>query len=649
MLKKMTDTRGTIYEVMDIMIKQKALVLSVFSSLMLWLFLLMPTTAEAVNIIEYKDVLSDSGPSEQSNHTLSFTLNTDLSPGSTIEVTPPAGFTVVSTSTFAERNIELYVNGTPRVSGVTASPGVDQVDITTGSPGFIRYTLAPDGNISSGSRIEFRIGNHTSNSLAPVTSYSTSTGTTTSPGDLEGITNSPDLGRHDVKVEVFDGSLVANANFVIFLNEKIIVPNVDTTELIPPYRFNPAPTSSVGGTTLNVEISLETDELAVCRYATGADVAYGSMTNTFSNTGLIYHSTVVSVVPASTATFYVRCIDDEGNFNIDDFLIQFVVNDVPTGSSTSDGVEDGDGSGTGNSGTGDGAGGGGTTGESDGEEPLVGGSSGTGGSGGGGGGGGGGNTGSTAGGGFESTDAPYRSGDGRVVISGYAYPNSDVGIIVDGNFFDTTRSNSSGAYSITLDEIARGVYTFGVYATDASKVRSSTFSTSFTVSGARTSALSNINVSPSIKVTPDPVDPGQSVTFSGYALPDSIVTLENGRVNKTPSQTLVVNADSSGKWSTTESTSGFSVDTYQVRAKSQQTDGQSTQYSKYTFYGVGRAADTPLNADLNRDGKVNLIDFSILLFWWNGTGGDSDPPADINSDGTVSLTDFSILLFNWTG
>jgi hypothetical protein len=37
------------------------------------------------------------------------------------------------------------------------------------------------------------------------------------------------------------------------------------------------------------------------------------------------------------------------------------------------------------------------------------------------------------------------------------------------------------------------------------------------------------------------------------------------------------------------------------------------------------------------------------LFWWGSDGGDSNPPADINRDGKVNLTDFSILLFNWTG
>lgn len=634
---------------MNVVIKHWAVFICASTLVFVCHFLLSQYTAFAANIIQYSDKISDSAPSASSNHTINFILNTTIGPGSQIEITPPDGFTVISTSTFAERNVELWVDGVPRTASNVAASGIDMVEITAGSPGFLRYTLAPDYTINAGSELELRIGNHTSVSLQPSTTFSTSTGTTTSSGDILPIINSSVLGRHDLKIEIYDGSLVANANPVIFMVERVSVPNIDTTEDIPPFRFNPAPTSSVGGTTQNVEISLETDEFAVCKYDVNAGVSFGLMPNTFSNTGLLFHSTVVPVTVDSLATFYVRCIDDEGNFNIDDFLIQFVVNPQPTGSSTSDGNISGDGTGTGDSGTGDGAGGGGTTGESDGEEPLQGGTSGAGGSGGGGGGGSGTPTGNTAGGGFESTDAPYRSGDGRVIISGYAFPNSDVSFLIDGKFFDTTRSNSSGVYSVTLDQIARGVYTFGVYAEGPDRTRSSTFSTSFTVTGARTTALSNINVAPSILVEPDPVDVGTVVTFSGYALPNSTMTIESGGINAPSAKTLTALADSSGEWSVQTETDNFSRGTYQVRAKSKQDGGKETNFSDYTFYGVGQQADVPINADLNRDGKVNLIDFSILLFWWNSDGGASDPPADINRDGNVSLTDFSILLFNWTG
>ena len=347
----------------------------------------------------------------------------------------------------------------------------------------------------------------------------------------------------------------------------------------------------------------------------------------------------------------MRCIDDEGNFNIDDYVIDFNVNNEPTGTANTVGSTSGDGTGDGNDGTGSGAGSGGTTGEADGEEPLEGGSSGSGGSGGGGGGGSGGSSGSRGGGGFEDEDGPFRSGDARVIISGLAYPDAEVTILVDSNIVDTVTANSSGVYSITIDEIARGAYTFGVYAAGDDDVRSSTFSTSFTVSGARTSALGNINIPPSISVDPDPADPGQTVTVSGYALPDSTVTAEIGVLDGSPTTRQAI-ADDDGAWNLTYDTDA--AGTYQVRARAEQTDGdrtEETEFSDYTFFGVGQAADVPSgnNTDLNRDGSVNLVDFSILLFWWNSDGGDSNPPADINGDGTVSLTDFSILLFNWTG
>lgn len=530
-----------------------------------WLFFLFSLffvaftpVVEAVNIINYKDVISDSAPSVFSNHTISFILDTDLSAGGQIEITPPAGFTVLATSTFAERNVELLVDGVERTAGPAVAAGVDMVEITAGTPGLLRYTLAPDFSITAGSELVFKIGNHTSNSQVYSVSHSTSTGTTTTASDIEPILNSSTLGRHDLQVRVYDGGLIANADPVIFLIEKVSIPNLDTTETIPPFRFNPAPTSSVGGTTLNVEISLETDEFAWCNYDTVAGTDYFLMPHTFSNTGLIYHSTVVAVVPDSVQQFFVRCIDDEGNFNIDDFEIIFTVNEIPTGQSNTEGSTDGDGTGTGDEGTGDGSGSGGTTGESDGQEPLQGGSTGTGGSGGGGGGGRGEDTGSTGGGGFESSDGLYRSGDGRVIISGYAFPDSKVSFLIDGQYFDNERSGRDGSYSVTLDEIARGVYTFGVYAEGPDGTKSSTFSTSFTVTGARTTALSNINVVPSILVEPDPVNPGQNLTFSGYALPNSTVTIENGVINAPSVKTLTATADGDGEWSLEVDTSRFS-------------------------------------------------------------------------------------------
>jgi hypothetical protein len=373
--------------------------------------------------------------------------------------------------------------------------------------------------------------------------------------------------------------------------------------------------------------------------------------NAFLNSGLIFHSTAVTVTPNSVQRFYVKCMDDEFNINSDDYLIIFTVNARPTGVSNTEGSTTGNGTGSGNNGGGAGGGGGGTSGASDGVAPTTGGSTGGGGSGGGGGGGAGGVSGSGGGGGFESTVGPYRSGDGQVTISGLTAPRSAVSVLVDGKIAKAAIAGSDGSYSIVLDLIARGVYTFGVYSTDLAKTKSSTFSTSFTVTGARASALSNVTLTPSLLVAPDPAVPGSPLTISGYTIPNATVTLETEKEGSGASKkTFTTQSSSIGFWSVTVDTNGLSSGTYKARAKAAQSaSGVSTNFSNYVLYGVGQSANRPLNTDLNRDGKVNLVDFSILLFWWGTAGGDSDPPADINTDAKVNLTDFSILLFNWTG
>lgn len=615
------------------------------------LFLLSPYYSNAKNISTYRDTITDSRPLGYANHTLEFTLDTTVSPSGYIEIEPPSGFEVRATSTFAERNVEMYVNGVRRASGDTLSANVDEVEITTGSPGLIRYTLNPTTGITSGSNIKILVGNHTSNSIQAGTTFSTSTGTTTTFADVAPIKNSPQIGTHKVGVQIVGGAEEAYADFSIAVIDSISTLNVDTTEIVPPLRFNGAPSGEVGGTTYSVELSLETDELAVCKYSMASGTAYASMPFTFTTTGQVVHSRVVQIATSTTNTFYVRCIDDEGNFNIDDYAITFISLPPPEGNPNTEGDTEGSGTGTGNEGTG-----GGITGSGGGTQSGGGGGGGASSGGGGSGGGSGGDKGPTSedetGGGLESVNGPYQSGDAEVIIRGYAFPGSTVYALVDGFIADSSRAGSDGSYSITVSAIARGVYTFGVYAIDSNRTKSTTFSTSFTVTGGRTSNLSNINIMPSIKVEPNPVTPPQALAVTGYSIPNAEITIENQNDKSSASKkSYTATSNARGEWSLSIDTNGFNNGTYKIRAKSKQLAGDllQTNFSDYTFYGVGQSADVPLSADLNTDGKINLTDFSILLFWWGGDGGNSNPPADINRDGKVNLTDFSILLFNWTG
>ncbi len=52
------------------------------------------------------------------------------------------------------------------------------------------------------------------------------------------------------------------------------------------------------------------------------------------------------------------------------------------------------------------------------------------------------------------------------------------------------------------------------------------------------------------------------------------------------------------------------------------------------------------SCDFSGDGACNIIDFSILLYWFDRTGSEI-VPYDLNDDGKLDIVDLSILLFYW--
>ena len=63
--------------------------------------------------------------------------------------------------------------------------------------------------------------------------------------------------------------------------------------------------------------------------------------------------------------------------------------------------------------------------------------------------------------------------------------------------------------------------------------------------------------------------------------------------------------------------------------------------------GGGVSAVSCNGADFNGDSKVNSVDFSILLAFWQKLPPFKNPCVDINKDNKVNSVDFSILLYQW--
>ena len=255
--------------------------------------------------------------------------------------------------------------------------------------------------------------------------------------------------------------------------------------------------------------------------------------------------------------------------------------------------------------------------------------------------------GGSSGGGSSRGGGEVDLGDTIINIQGTGYPGSTINFLLDTESVGTVRADNDGEFEFSI-EAEPGTATVGVWTTDNQRVRSITQNNTFDVTQGAITNLSGIILPPTIRVENQNVDPGADVLVEGQGPPNATIEIhiDNSDIVDT------VETDENGDWSLLLDTGTLSIAEHILRARSVVGNPPLTLESGYStslqlFVGVDGQSTQP--SDLNRDTFINLIDFSILIFWWQTNGGDSDPPADINQNGNVGLEDFSILLFNWTG
>ncbi len=256
--------------------------------------------------------------------------------------------------------------------------------------------------------------------------------------------------------------------------------------------------------------------------------------------------------------------------------------------------------------------------------------------------------GGTSGGGGSSGGSDEDLGDTSISVTGSAYPNQQINFLIDTKAVGSVRANSTGRFEFAT-EVSPGTATLGVWANDSSGVRSITLNNTFDVTQGAVTNVSGLILPPTLSLSNTKVSPGSIVTVSGQSIPNAKIEIQVGNSSL---RTETTTADSAGKYSYQLNTTSLRNAQYPVKVRSITGTAPLLVQSGYStivqlFLGVDGAPSTP--SDLSKDGKVNLTDFSILIFWWQTSGGDSNPPADISGNGKVSLEDFSILLFNWTG
>lgn len=256
------------------------------------------------------------------------------------------------------------------------------------------------------------------------------------------------------------------------------------------------------------------------------------------------------------------------------------------------------------------------------------------------------------------TVTAYVAPENEVIFSGRTVPFGQVYLLRNGQLIENSPSNSGGNFQISNSDISAGEYIFGLYSIDSEGTQSSTTSFTVTVSQGTITLVSGIILSPTIKSNKSQAVAGESIIFSGQAVPNSSVSLDidNGTV------VVLIEVGADGIYYHNYSTLGLIIGTHEVKSFTS-FFGADSSYSRTVEFEVTSQTtkedegdeddeeedqqDICSKTDLNNDSKTNIVDFSILLFWYNREN--TPGRIDLSDDGEINLTDFSIQVYCWTG
>jgi hypothetical protein len=235
----------------------------------------------------------------------------------------------------------------------------------------------------------------------------------------------------------------------------------------------------------------------------------------------------------------------------------------------------------------------------------------------------------------------------KVVVRGKAYPNSEVHILVDGRVAGIVAADPKADFYFESDEIPAGVASFGFWSEDSGGLKSTLLTLTLRVISNAVTNISGVNIAPSIEVDKKTVRQGEVIKIYGQTVPETKINIH---IHSEQEFIEEAQSASDGNWQINFDTTPLEVDFHTAKALflvEQNENIIKSGFSRSVSFHVGKVGGEAAcaEADLNHDGRVNLTDFSILLYYW-----DTDNEcADQNQNGKVDLVDFSIMMYYWTG
>ena len=208
--------------------------------------------------------------------------------------------------------------------------------------------------------------------------------------------------------------------------------------------------------------------------------------------------------------------------------------------------------------------------------------------------------------------------------------------MLDGVQAASIRADGSAKFEVTLSKVVAGARTIGLYSTDSNGRKSININFNVAINTGATITLTDVVLPPTIDISAIQLNKGEVLRIFGQAQPQSSVNV-HVQSEETITKTIT---DNTGAYAIRFDTNKLAEDEHITK---------SSPFSKVLQFIVGRGIKQLKTGDLNKDGKVNIIDFSILLFWWGTNQQKGLDVADINGDKKINIIDFSIMLFQWTG
>ncbi len=235
----------------------------------------------------------------------------------------------------------------------------------------------------------------------------------------------------------------------------------------------------------------------------------------------------------------------------------------------------------------------------------------------------------------DETPLPEEVGP-KVSLKGFAFPFANISILRDGVSMGVIRADARGAWYTTLPPHTPGAYLFTLFANDSEGTRTSTsFSTTILPGGV--ASIEALFLPPTVRVS----SVGQSLLVQGMSTPGGSIVLRD----KIAEIGIREEIPQSGAYQF--SLSREDVRTHSAAAAVLFYEGVERGKSALVSLSLPAPVISVATFDLDDDDSVGLVDFSILMYWYEK----ESPPADIdfNKDGAVNLQDLSVMAFYWTG